>query len=163
MLLIDANLGKLYKLMEAVLVQLLEHTDRHTDSHKVMLVPHTDILQTVMLDKEELQLEITALTALHILKLTLDSQHVFQIHVQDIILFYSQMEPVDHVDLESKQIQLKEIVLLQEHTTDTTEMDIITQELIMTLDIPITLVLLFQQVQQLHQLHQLYQMHQEHQ
>ena len=158
MLLIDANLGKLYKLMEAVLVQLLEHTDRHTDSHKVMLVPHTDILQTVMLDKEELQLEITALTAQHILKLTLDSQHVFQIHVQDIILFYSQMEPVDHVDLESKQIQLKEIVLLQEHTTDTTEMDIITQELIMTLDIPITLVLLFQQVQQLHQ-----QLHQEHQ
>ena len=99
-----------------------------------LLLPHTDIPLIVTAGKEEHQLEITVLTVLLTQKLILNPQHVFPIHVQVTTRSFSQMVPVDHVELGKLQIQHEEIVLLLVHTMDIIEMAIIIQTTIMITD-----------------------------
>ena len=75
----------------------------------------------VTVDKDKHPEEITALTAQPTPKLTLETQHVFQIDARVSTLYFSQMEHAYHAQLEKLQTRQEEVVLPQEHIMDITE------------------------------------------
>ena len=87
-------------------------------THQVIPVTLIDTKPLAMPDKEDLVMELTALTAQPIQELTLQTQHVHQLHALVTMLSLSLMELANIVTLERSQMQPEEAALFQEHTTD---------------------------------------------